>query len=90
MFLISARASLIDLFQSYIWILESVSSSNSALSLIRVSAGFILSLVRNLTIVLCVTPEGTTCSVSVITTDKKQEDSQLCCNVNRHRLPNYQ
>jgi hypothetical protein len=67
------RLSLNDLIQLYSWVLESVSSSNYALSLYKPSAGFTFSLVRNLTM-RCATAEGTTCSLIVISTDKKQVD----------------
>jgi len=46
MFLTPVRYSLIELFQSYTWVLESVSSPNCALNLVRSTASFTLSLVR--------------------------------------------
>jgi hypothetical protein len=74
MFSTSFRLSINYLFQSYICVLESVSSPNCALSLIITWAGFTFSLVRNVTI-HCATAEGTCLSI-VITADKKQVDSQ--------------
>jgi hypothetical protein len=64
------------LLQSCTWVLKSVSLLNCALSLIRISAGFTFSVVSNLTIMCCTTTKGTTCSLIVITTDKKQADMQ--------------
>jgi len=58
----SVRPSLSDLLQSYSWVLESVSSPNCAMSLIRIWAGFTFSLVRNLIVMPYATAEGTTCS----------------------------
>jgi hypothetical protein len=64
-------------FQSYNWVLESVSSPNCALNLIiRISAGITFLLVRSLTIMHCTTVEGTTYSLIVISTDKKQVNMQ--------------
>jgi len=75
MFSTSVRPPLNDLLQSYIWILENVSSPNCALGLFRIS-GFTFSLVRNLTVMRCTTTEGTSCSLYVTTSDIKQVDTQ--------------
>jgi hypothetical protein len=65
-----------DLLQSYIQVLQSISSPNCTTSLVRISAYLAFSLVRNLTTMCCTTAKGTTCSLSMITTDKKQVDMQ--------------
>jgi hypothetical protein len=65
-----------DLLQSYTSALCSITSLNCALSLIRILAGFMFSLVRNLTVICCVTAEGTICSLIMITTDRKQVYTQ--------------
>jgi len=46
------------------------------MSVFRISASFTFSLVSNLTIMLCATAEGTTCSRIVIINDKKQVHKQ--------------
>jgi hypothetical protein len=66
MFLTSVGLSLNDFLQSYALVLENILSLNCACSLFRISVGFMFSLVRNLTIILCTRAEGTT--------DKKQVD----------------
>jgi len=76
MFSTSVRPSLNDLLQSYIWVLENVSSPNCALNLFRMSAGFTFSLVINWIVMRCATAKGTTCSFIVISANKKQVDSQ--------------
>jgi hypothetical protein len=58
-----------DLPQLHIWLLESVSSPNCALRLIRILAGSMFPMIRNLRIMLCATVEGARCSLVVITTD---------------------
>jgi hypothetical protein len=73
MFSTFVRPSLNDLLQSCTWVLQTVSSSNCALSLVRILAGFTFSLVRNLRFA---TAERTTCSLIVIVADKKQVDTQ--------------
>jgi hypothetical protein len=70
------RSSLNDLLLSYTRVLESISSANFDLSLTRISAGFIFPLVRKLTTMRCAASDGTTCSLIVISTDKKQADTQ--------------
>jgi hypothetical protein len=49
-----------------------------ALSLVRISAGFTFSLVRNLTKIHYATAEWSTCSLIMITTDRKQVHMQWC------------
>jgi hypothetical protein len=74
MFCTSVRLSLNYLFQSYTRVLESISSTNCALSLTRISEVFTLSLARYLKIKHCAIAEGSTCTLIVITTDRKEAD----------------
>jgi hypothetical protein len=46
-----------DLLQSYMWVLDSISSLNCVLSLVTISAGFTYLLVRNLTTMCFATAE---------------------------------
>jgi len=72
----SIWTSLKDLFQSYTWILENISSPNCIQCLIIISAGFTFLMIRNLIIMCCTTAKGTTYSLIIINTDKRQVDKQ--------------
>jgi hypothetical protein len=76
MFSTSVWTSFNDLLHTYNWFLESVLSPNSSLSFFRTSAGFSFLLFRNIRIMGCPTVEGTTFSLTVITTNKKQADTE--------------
>jgi len=56
--------------QSFTQVLDSILLLNCALSLIRISAGLIFPLVRNVTVMSRATAKGTTCALIVITTKK--------------------
>jgi hypothetical protein len=76
MFSTSVWPSLNYLLQSQTCVLDSISSPNYDLSLARISVGFTFMMVRNVTILCCARAKGTTCSLIMITTDKKQADMQ--------------
>jgi hypothetical protein len=73
-------SSLNYLLQSYTLALDSVSSLNCALSMSRILAGLTFLLVRNLTVLDCATTKGTTCSLIVMTIDKKEVDAATYYN----------
>jgi hypothetical protein len=76
MFSTSVQLSLNDLLQPYTWVLESISTPNCDLSLFRISADFMLLLVRNLIRMHCAIAKGTISSLILITTNKKPTDIQ--------------
>jgi hypothetical protein len=63
-------------YSSHTPVTLSVSSPNCALNLVRISAGFTFSVGRHLTTMCRATTEGTTCSLIVITADRRQIDKQ--------------